>query len=93
MPGAISVSYAVFEPFSKDLIGGRLNEATTVIRPASCPVFIEQQGSVRWGAKFRPSNSRSLPMAQCARAHSYILPREFPRIKFGAAVPGIEATR
>ena len=91
-PSATSVSYAVFEPFSKGLAGGSSERSDYGFRPASCR-FIEHQGSMRRGVKFRRSNSRSLPVGLCARAHSSVLSLGFPHMKFGAALPRIEATR
>ena len=58
MPGATSVSYAVIEPFSKGLAGGSSERSEYGFRPASRR-FIEHQGSLRRGVKFRRSNSRS----------------------------------
>jgi len=56
MPGAISVSYAVFEPFSKGFVGGS-SQRGDYGHPSGVVPFIEHRGSLRRGMEYRRSNS------------------------------------
>jgi hypothetical protein len=83
MPGATSVSYAVFEPFSKGLAGGS-SERSDYGYPSSVVPLYQTSGF--------PSPGREIPAEQFEKLPvQSVLSLRFPHMKFG--VPRIEATR
>jgi hypothetical protein len=91
MPDAISMSYAVFEPFSKDLVGG--SSYRSDYGYPSGVVFLLSNIRLHLPGREIPAEQFEKPSHGPALGPIPISCRAFPPIKFGAAVLRIEATR